>query len=398
MIDDAHRTLMTMIEGMIHSMNTSTHFAAWAALLLIAFTPVSAQQSTLTVPHTLTFGASYVGDYVSNVHGRKKTGSAYLGMANLTMDLDFSEAGIFSGAHVFLKASNTHGVCPSDALIGDFQVMSNIEAGDHTYVQELWYRQPLGALSLIVGLQDMNALFAVNEYSGIYLNSSFGVHSTIAANLPAPIFPLTSVAATLVWPISDRVTLLASVHDGSPIDFEDNPYNLKWHFRPADGVLGVTEAQLSTGGEDAVHGVYKLGLYTHNHLTNDEFQGEKHYGVYCTIDQAVSGTPATRGSVAVFARAGLTPSENDNYTFVGAGVNVYGLVREDGADVLGLGFAHAGIQSSRSETAIELTYQTPVTEIVTIQPDLQYIIHPAGDGGAGRANSMAATVRCAIRF
>ncbi len=364
-----------------------------------------AQPDTTQVTLPFTFQASYVGDLINNVRGGITTGSCYLGMANLTIGFDTKAAGLWSGGAIFIKGASTHGATPSASMIGDFQVMSNLEAGDHTYIQEFWYKQTLGPVSVTVGLQDLNATFAANEFSGMYLNSSFGIHPTLSSNVPVSIFPLTSPGATVTWEVSERVSLLACVYDANPVDFAENPYNIKWRFTAGDGIIAAAEAQVSTGAGAHARGVYKIGVYNHDHLsavdpeTNlTETVYENNYGVYATIDQSVIGKPSEPGSVAAFARGSACKKQfNENYFFAGAGVNYYGLLKPDGSDVLGLAVARVSLSSTDDETAFELTYQSPVTENITLQPDVQYIVHPAGTG-AVLPNALAGTLRLLIHF
>jgi porin len=347
----------------------------------------------------------YVGDLVNNLRGGIKTGSMFIGMADLTMAVDTRAAGLWHGGDAFIKAALTHGGLPSQAFIGDFQVMSNIAAGNHLYLQEGWLSQTYGTVAIIVGLQDLNAKFASNEYSGVYVNSTFGMHSTVASNVPASIFPLTSFAGTVIWSVCDQFSLLATVHDGKPIDFKDNPYNLKIHFASDHGLLAVAEAQIAVGEADHLHGVYKIGVYNHDHLavfdpiTNStKTVYENNYGLYFTIDQSVLYKPGNKGSITVFARGSMSTKEyNDNFEFLGGGINYYGLVRNDGLDVSGLAFVHACLQTSAHETALEVTYQTPVMENITIQPDIQYILHPAGMG-TFLTNSIVGTLRFGLHL
>src|ERR1035437_3452005 len=86
----------------------------------------------------LEFGFSYIGDNLNNLSGGVKTGSCYLGMASIKISFDTEKAGLWKGGHFCINAANTHGSSPSDALVGDFQVVSNIQAGNHTFIQELW--------------------------------------------------------------------------------------------------------------------------------------------------------------------------------------------------------------------------------------------------------------------
>ena len=124
------------------------------ALLSVIFLPLSAQDSTKTKEEAFTFEASYIGDNINNLSGGIKRGSSYLGMANLRVLFDTQNAGLWKGGSFYLNAANTHGATPSADMLGDVQVVSNIDAGDHTYVQELGFKQTIGRVELIAGLQD----------------------------------------------------------------------------------------------------------------------------------------------------------------------------------------------------------------------------------------------------
>lgn len=344
---------------------------------------------------------SYTGDWVNNCSGGLQTGSCYLGMAAFDVSFDFEQAGFWPGGTLFVKAASTHGAMPSERFIGDFQTLSNIDAGTHTYFQECWYQHTLGSVTIRLGLQDFNTTFANDAYSSIFLNSSFGVHSTISSNIPAPIFPLTSPGAMLSWNVNDHWTLLSALYDGNPIGFENNPYNLKWHFDANDGIFSVLEVQYHTYIDNRFTGTYKLGTYHHNHLIlyNEktqrwEQQYNNNFGVYGNFDQLLWKHDSH--SVAAFVRASVSPRAlNDNYTFCGAGFTWNGIFHPSGNDALGIGVVHACLQSSDHETALECTYQFPATNFIMLQPDVQYILHPAGTG-TSLPDCIASTLRIGI--
>lgn len=349
------------------------------------------------------FEASYLGDNVNNVHGGIKRGSAFLGMANLRLLFDTEKAGLWSGSQFFVNAVNTHGATPSAEMLGDMQVASNIEAGNHTYIQELWYKQVVGNVEFTLGLQDLNVEFAVSENGGLFLNSSFGILPVISANVPAPIFPLTSLGITSKWSINDKTAWLNAIYDGSPSDFDYNPYNLNWQFASGDGILAVTELQRNVEVEN-LPGVYKLGLYSHNHLIEKQFNSDfpdsldhSKYGFYMYADQRVFQRGET--SIDIFSQFGYSPSELSlNRVFFSFGVNLKGLMTKSDSDILGFAVAHANYNESvGGETSLELTYQRQITKNIFIQPDLQYIINPSGKS-SGISNCFAGTLRLGLSF
>lgn len=373
--------------------------------LLLIFTCFTAfSQNENTKKKAMEFEASYIGENFNNLSGGIKTGSNYLGMANIRIGVNTKNTGLWKGGMFYINAANTHGATPSGELTGDFQVASNIEAGNHTFLQELWFKQSIGPLELTAGLQDLNMEFVSSEHAGLYLNSSFGIIPTISVNVPTPIFPLTGPGISLKWQVSERIAWLGAVYDGCPTDFENNnPYNLRWDFKSTDGALVISEIQLFSGAEK-LPASYKIGFFLHNnHLVVSEFDPnslyENNYGFYFIADHTLWQKPDKRNKIGTFLQLGFTPEKfNFNNFYIGAGLNYYGLLNKNGDDALGFAIAHAAIDmESSSETSLELTYQIPVTENIFVQPDFQYIINPSGHG-ENLDNSFSAALRFGLSF
>lgn len=339
------------------------------------------------------FTASYTGDVVSNFSGGIKTGTVYLGLANLKADFKTEKAGWWKGTEMFVNVGNTHGGEPSADLVGDFQGVSNIEAGNLTFMYELWFRQSLGNVSLTLGLQDLNANFAVNEDGALFTNSSFGIHSSIADNIPSPIFPLTALGANIQWDISNSCIWRTALFDGTPDDFENNPYNLNWKLSKDQGFLAVTEFQLNKSLLKGKTASYKVGLYYHQH--NDSIDAEqKTGGFYFVGDQQINA------KLSVFSQIGLAPKKmNANNHYYSLGFNYKGLFDKRPDDQIGLAVAHADIHESPvgSETTIELAYKLVVNENIYIKPDVQYVINPAGTTSKLN-NALVGFVRFGLEF
>ena len=322
----------------------------------------------------LKFNASYVGDVVSNFSGGIKKGTTYLGLANLKAGFDTETASWWKGGRLFVNIGNTHGGEPSSTLVGDFQGVSNIEAGNLSFLYELWYRQNLGKIDITLGLQDLNADFAVNDDGAMFTNSSFGIHSSIADNVAPPIFPLTALGANVKWNISDTFLWEAAVFDGTPDDFKTNPYNTEWKLSKNQGYLAVMELQVKKSLLSGKTGNYKVGVYYHQH--NDTIALEqKNGGLYFVGDQQISD------KLYIFSQIGLCPKKmNKNNRYISLGLNCKGLIETRKNDQFGIAIAYAGIHDSKvgSETAIEMTYKFELTKNIYMRPDIQYIINPAG--------------------
>ena len=360
-----------------------------ALLLIVSLSNfVQAQETNDTIKSScLDFGASYIGDAVYNFSGGMKSGGTYMGMANITMDFDTEQAGIWKGGELFLRVANTHGGKASESIIGDYQVASNIEAGNQTYVQEFWYKQNFGKASFVVGLQDLCIEFLSSEMSCLFINSSSRVHSTIATNMSVPIFPLTSFGGQIHYSFTNRLTLKLALFDGIPDEFPNNKYNLNWKLSKNEGYIFFSELSYNNYSENT-RGCYKLGTYYHNGhsmTSRDESDREMkeyrpaNYGLYLVADQCIYRNQSDQ-ELSLFTQLSVSPkSINENWLYVGAGLNYKGLFSKSSDDVLGFACEHSGMNNEiGSETTFELTYRFMFGGNVFIQPDIQYIVNPAG--------------------
>lgn len=392
---------------------------ALTALLLSLQVVVNGQQSTPFINNTtptdtssllnkvnlFTTEASYIGDFVGNFIGGKKRGTTYLGMGNIKIGFETKNIGLWDGGQFLINGASTHGRTPSGELFGDFQTASNIEAGNHTYLHEFWYKHSFDNAEFTIGLQDLNVEFVKNEYAASFINSSFGIPSLISNNIPVPIFPLTALGITGKFQLNETLIFQAALFDGLPEDFESNQYNLNWELSSRNGFLMFTEFQLSTQINN-LPGTIKAGGYFHSHLTETQEETDhaeaafnENYGFYLIADQTV-WQKSDNTKLGFFTQLAVSPGNiNRHNYYIGGGFIYSGIFSQSGNDVLGLAFAHAGLNNSyvNNETTIELFYKAVITENLFIQPDFQYIINPAGTENK-LDNALAAFIRFEINF
>ena len=350
------------------------------------------------------FEASYIGDIYTNAVGGKKTGSGYMGMGHLKMGFDTEKARWWKGGSFFINGASIHGKSLSENFTGDLQIVSNIDAGTHVYMHELWFNQEFEKFSFTVGLQDLNVDFMVSENGSEFINSSLGVPPVISGNLPVPIFPLTGLGVSARWNINDKFAWQAAVFDGCQKPFEYNVHNLHWSFSKDDGMLVVTEFHSKSNLKEK-EATYKLGAYYHSGLS--EFDGKtqttnivfkNNYGVYLIADQPV--VERKNRKIDLFSQIAVAPKSKNEYNYyIGMGANCFGLFNKEKNDGLGFAIAHVGLHNSfnKHETTLELYYKYQLTENMAIQPDIQYIINPSGTN-TKLSNALVGILRLHIHF
>jgi porin len=333
----------------------------------------------------LQLNATYKGDFVHNFQGGITTGSTYLGLADLFVSFDTEKAGLWKGGEFLVHGANTHGGAPSAELVGDFQGISNIEAGNHTFLYELWIRQKFFNVTATVGLQDLNVEFANSNVSSLFINSSFGINSVMATTIVAPIFPVTKPGITVSADISDNIILKSAVYKGCPVDFEANPHNLNWDVNYQEGLLFITEGQYTWTGSKERYNIVKGGVFFHQYCPEDgmyNYQSNhllKDHGVYLVGEHQLSLTEDEGEGLKIFYQGAFSPG-NENFGYFGAGFSYTGLLSSKGSDVFGLAFAD-GMRDDNcgnNEISFELTYKVQLSDQLYLQPDMQYVVRPGG--------------------
>ncbi|MCG8506051.1 MAG: carbohydrate porin, partial [Sphingomonadales bacterium] len=109
-------------------------------------------------------------------------GVRYLDNLDLTLEADLGRAVGLADTTLFLYGLYNNGTAFSDGLVGDAQVVSNIEAPVAAFrLYEAWLEHRLfeDAVSLRAGLYDVNAEFDALESAGLFLNSAHGIGTDI---------------------------------------------------------------------------------------------------------------------------------------------------------------------------------------------------------------------------
>jgi porin len=402
------------------------------------------------------FQLNYIGEVLGNVSGGERTGAIAEQQFNLIIDADLEKMFGWQGAAVHANGywiAGTGGL--SRDYIGNLLTASGIEALPSVRLYEAWFEQKLagGKIAIRAGQLGADTEFLVSKYAGLFVNSTFGWPEVTAADLPSggPAYPLATPAVRLKLTPSDQFAVLLGLFDGNPAGpcsvnpqiCDPNGVN----FRLQDPPLFIGEGQYSYSLNMAtgLDGTVKLGGWEHfgefNGLLFDtagvplagpasngmpqQFSGDD--GIYGVIDQMIYH-PANSdpgNGIGVFARiSGSPPDRNLIDFYADGGINFTGMIPGRPSDSFGAAAAYAHISHDQSldeqefdadsgvpapvqnyEAALELTYDYQVIPGFTIQPDLQYVIHPGGNianpDGTGLApipNAFIIGVRATINY
>jgi porin len=334
---------------------------------------------------------SYTGESLFALRGGRNRGGEYRGNVDLVVELDFEKLGIWRGGRLVVYGQNGHGRGISELRVGDVQTLSNLDAHRFTQLSECWLEQRLleDRVRVKLGKQDANADFSASNFASDFLNSSFGAIPTV----PMPTFPHPALGVSLFAEPAKWISLGMGIFDGG------------------GGAFTLIEGTLrSTLGRSSLPGRHRAGLWYHSgkweELSGSPEPGAHsgNYGVYAYSDQILYAEPGTRGEegLGVFGQLGWAPRDRNEVTlYLGGGLSYQGLLPRRAEDAVGLGVAHArlsgrlrGENRGKSETAIELFYRAQLGSRVSMQPDLQLILHPGGE----QRNAIAAGLRFELRL
>ncbi|MFH1998305.1 MAG: carbohydrate porin [Planctomycetota bacterium] len=338
----------------------------------------------------------YTADVFSNVRGGLDTSNAtrFRGNADLIITLDTEKSGLWRGGKFFIYGQSGHGEGISKQHTGDLQTLSNIEAQRFNQISEYWLKQSFsdGRLRFKLGKQDANADFAACDFGADFLNSSFG----IPPNVLIPIFPDPALGvASFVEPVA-WLQIGAGIYDGGAKG-RTSGFDTAFDGRDGHSAVAQVDYRLFLDDAELPFSTFRFGAWRHS-ANVEEFsespQPRKYsanHGVYFTADQILyrlEGGTADSRIVSAFFQYSWAPYEVNEITqYIGAGLCCKGWIPGREKDHSGIGVGRAllssrirSLEHRNHETVFELYHRLQILPAITLQPDVQFIVNPGGDG------------------
>lgn len=378
-----------------------------AAIIAAAAAPAMAQDEDAGA----IWGLTYKGDIVAVDADGGGPAGRYLDNIELTGEFDFGKLAGWEGARGFVHVLSNSGAAVND-LAGTLQGINNIEvARPRAKIYQAWLEQSFagGKASVLAGLYDLNSEFYQTEAAGLLLAPAFGIGSELAATGPngPSIFPSTSLALRGRVEVADGQQLQAAVLNANAGVFGD-PDGVDFSFD--EGLLAIAE-YVVTGPLNIRAGVWRY-TQSQDDIRDVDALGDplkhKAQGVYVAAEGSLwrSGDQDLSGFVRLGASDGRTTSFAGGWQ-AGVLLSPAFVERPDSAFSFGVNqglinkrekanFRDAGIDPTRGESAIELTYADKVWDNITLQPDLQVVFDPGADRDMGPV--VAASLRVIADF
>lgn len=345
-------------------------------------------------PPLLSASARETVDLWDVTSGGVRTGAVVLNKLQLSGTFSADTLGM-TGFSVHAQVFRTDGRSLS-AKVGDVQTADSIDARPVTRLFESWVEEKLGdgerSLAFRAGLIDLNADFDSIQTASLFVNSSQGIGADIARsgrNGPS-IYPVSSLGLRVSWLPSKRWTFRVAAFDGVPGDPLHPRALVSVGLRSNDGALLIGQADYHVSDKSKVEfGAWRYSAAMPS-VDPSSLRRRHEQGVYASIE----GPLPWSDKWSAWLRAGAANRHAQTVdAYAGGGLVAPGLLTGRPEDRLGLAIAHAlvspvasrtfGVHSA--ETSIEASYQFKVHNTLAVQPDVQYILHPAAVPGARNA-------------
>ncbi len=343
----------------------------------------------------------YTADVWSNLRGGVRRGSRYLDNLDVTLVVDAERAFGWRGLTLFAYGLYNNGTRFSEDLVGDAQGISNIETGVRAArLYEAWVEQRFASdrASLKFGLYDLNSEFDAIASAALFLNPSHGIgpdFSQSGRNGPS-IFPTTSVALRGDLKVTENWLVRAAILDGVPGD-PDRPQRTAIMLGKGDGALAVVELNYLDDSTKAAVGTWRYtGRFEDLRVTQPMAEPVKrggNDGLYMLVERWLTREENDNAQgLAGWVRLGFANQTlNAVERYLGGGLTYTGPIAGRDEDQVGIavglvefgnpfrrGLLREGAQIGAREVIVEASYRAPVTDWLTLQPDLQYVINPGG--------------------
>src|SRR5947209_2831407 len=368
-------------------------FHGWRALvgLLAGFafpypaSPALAAESDKLAPVTIAGGETFD---VFAVPVGVQSGTALLNKLQVSVTVRGDQLG-FRGWDFHAQIIRFDGQSLSRRM-GDIQTADNIEAPRVTrlfeaYVSKLW-SDDRSSIAVRGGLIDLNSQFDSIDAASLMLNSSHGIAPDLSRsgrNGPS-IYPVTAVGSTVTWVQSDQWTFRLGLFDGVAGSPTHPEAFLAERLRPSDGVLLIGQADWQLNKNSRIEG----GAWGYSAGQPGPAGGRAHdHGAYLSYEAPFKLLP----HLDFWLRAGVANEQAQTIAgYLGGGLVQRGTFAGRPDDRLALAVAHAIIgpparevlMLPNAETSVELTYQARISRRFVVQPDVDYVRHPAGTARA----------------
>ena len=383
----------------------------------------------------LNFGATWIGDNITNASGGTARGAIHFGRLDFSVDGDLEKLVGWTGGKFYANTLVLYGRGLSRNYIHNLATISEIEALPETRLYNAYFEQGFfnNRLNIRIGQQAADVEFFDSQTDDLFINGTFGWPAVKASNLPAggPAPPIAVPGIRVKADFSDQITVFGAVFNGNAArPGEGDPQLRDNHglaFRVNDPPWFVGQVRwnfdIDIGGR-ALAGNFTPGAWYHTGQFDDQrftAQGPSiadlsgtgiaaklrgNFGIFAVVEQTLyrpasvteKGVSASVPGVTAFLRVAYSPPDRNLIDlYIDGGIGVSGLVPNRPLDRFGVAVAYMRISDAArnfdrdiqffnglpspvrsNETLIEMIYEAHLRPGWLLAPYFQYVIRPSG--------------------
>jgi porin len=364
----------------------------------------------------ITFNTQYVAEVWGNPTGGMSSGTVYTGLMSLQANVDLQRLLGWPGASFSTGWCWLSGQDISAEHVGNIFTVSNIAGFPTVRMNELWLQQNfLGdRVSIRVGQLAADSEFDLSTHSIVFINATFGWSPYLSENIPSggPEYPMGTPGIRLALMPVNWLSYQGAIFQGNPFAQNVNRHGFRWDLSASNGYFSIHELHFRVNqesGSRSLPGTFKIGGWFDTAPDPNVNSAQPwNYGFYFVADQmlyrvadsgfaaatdnkgqqSTTASPTNKG-LGIFTHIGFTPPISSFMNFyIDGGLTYKGLIRARDNDVLGAAIAYGHLSNDpqdnegRSnpgyEIVLEATYQIELAPWLSVQPNVQYVIHPSG--------------------
>jgi porin len=368
----------------------------------VALRPLSQVLAADGAPSPYQLRLQYTGEAWAN-SGGLQTGSTYLQNVSASLKVDTEKAFGWTGGRFVMEGFYNTGKSLNENFVGSVQDPSAVDVGEPNLLRlyQVYYDQKFGNTDVRVGVMDLETEFGISRPMDPFFNGAFAWSSTLDASgqggLNGPsTYPNTSFGVRVRQKIDDQWSVQVAVVNGMA-DRAGSPQSNAVDFNSRFGALAIAEIDFVPIARTKL----MVGYWNYTGLmdTQNEFnedgsvrQARGSQGAYIGASTRLYTIKDARG-LDGFVNFGISDSTmNQVDRSMNVGLTLTGLFDARPRDKLGfgIGVVRAGDPFQQAqlaegnvvynyETSFELTYRAVLSDWLTVQPNIQYIVHPGFD-------------------
>jgi porin len=369
----------------------------------VGLRPLSQVLATDSVPSPFQLRLQYTGEAWAN-NGGLQTGNTYLQNGFASLKIDTEKAFGWTGGRFVAEGFYNYGNSLNENFVGSVQDPSALDVGNRNLLRlyQVYYDQQFGNTDIRFGVMDLETEFGVTRPMDSFFSGAFAWTSTLDASgqqgLNGPsTYPDTALGVRIRQIINDDWSVQAAVVNGMADRGVASPQSNSIDFNSRFGALAIAEVDYVPIARTKL----MVGYWTYTGLqdTQNEYsdsgalrQVRGSQGAYIGGTTRLYTIKDARGLDAFFNFGIADPKVNEVDRSMNVGLAFTGLFDARPRDKIGFGigvvragepFQQAQLAEGNTpyayETSFELTYRAVLSDWLTVQPNIQYIVHPGFD-------------------